>query len=67
MGMNNFDVADIHYVPTTGVSRVHETPLVVPHADHAELLDRQGRVHARVSVDFAKESGCYLGVPMREP
>ena len=40
---------------------------VVPHADHAELLDRQGRVHARVSVDFAKEFGCYLGVPLRRP
>ena len=26
---------------------------VVPHADHAELFDRQGRVYARVSVDFA--------------
>jgi ureidoglycolate lyase len=40
---------------------------VVPLADHARLLDRQGRVHARVSVDFAKEFGCYLGVPMRLP
>jgi ureidoglycolate lyase len=40
---------------------------VVPLDDHAELLDRQGRVHARVSVDFAKEFGCYLGVPMRKP
>ena len=40
---------------------------IVPHADHAELLDRQGRVHARVSVDFAKEFGCYLGVPMHHP
>ena len=28
---------------------------VIPIDDHAELLDRQGRVHARVSVDFAKE------------
>ena len=40
---------------------------VVPHDDHAELLDRQGRVHARVSVDFPKEFGCYLSVPMRRP
>jgi len=40
---------------------------VVPFADHAELLDRQGRVHARVSVDFAKEFGCYLAVPMQLP
>ena len=38
---------------------------VVPIDDHAELLDRQGRVHARVSVDFAKEFGCYLALPMR--
>ena len=38
---------------------------VVPLADHAELLDRQGRVHARVSVDFAREFGCYLAVPLR--
>jgi len=37
---------------------------VVPLNDQAEFLDRQGRVHARVSVDFAKEFGCYLAVPM---
>ena len=36
----------------------------VPHADEAQFLDRQGRVHARVSVDFPKEFGCYLGVPL---
>src|SRR3984885_14002222 len=40
---------------------------VVPLADHAEFLDRQGRVHARVSVDFVKEFGCYLAAPMRQP
>lgn len=40
---------------------------VVPLADHAELLDRQGRVHARVSVDFAKKFGCYLAVSLRPP
>jgi len=40
---------------------------IVPFADHAQLLDRQGRVHARVSVDFVNEFGCYLGVPMRRP
>ncbi|HLJ21848.1 MAG TPA: ureidoglycolate lyase [Stellaceae bacterium] len=40
---------------------------VVPFDDRAELLDRQGRVHARVSVDFPKEFGCYLGVPLRRP
>jgi hypothetical protein len=36
----------------------------VPHADTATYLDRHGRVHARVSVDFPKEFGCYLGVPL---
>ena len=40
---------------------------IVPFADEARLLDRQGRVHARVSVDFAKEFGCYLAVPMKPP
>lgn len=38
---------------------------VLPLDDHAELLDRQGRVHARVSVDFPKEFGCYLSVPLQ--
>jgi|ERR1022692_1190171 ureidoglycolate lyase len=36
----------------------------VPLDDHAEFLDRQGRVHARVSVDFPKEFGCYLASPL---
>ena len=40
---------------------------IVPLDDHAKFLDRQGRVHARVSVDFAKEFGCYLAVPMERP
>jgi ureidoglycolate lyase len=40
---------------------------VVPLDEHAKLLDRQGRVHARVSVDFAQEFGCYLAVPMKRP
>jgi ureidoglycolate lyase len=39
----------------------------VPLDDHAEFLDRQGRVHARVSVDFPKEFGCYLASPLRRP
>jgi ureidoglycolate lyase len=39
----------------------------VPLDDHAEFLDRQGRVHARVSVDFAREFGCYLATPLRQP
>jgi hypothetical protein len=37
---------------------------VVPLADEAVLLDRQSRVHARVSVDFPKEFGCYLAIPL---
>ena len=40
---------------------------VVPHADEAQLLDRQGKVHARVSVDFVKEFGCYLGASLARP
>ena len=37
---------------------------VVPLDDQGQFLDRQGRVHARVSVDFAKEFGCYLAMPL---
>lgn len=37
---------------------------VVPIDDTARLLDRQGRVHARISVDFPKEFGGYLSVPL---
>jgi ureidoglycolate lyase len=40
---------------------------VVPHDDEAQLLDRQGKVHARVSVDFVKEFGCYLGASLARP
>lgn len=40
---------------------------VIPLDDSATLLDRQGRVHARVSVDFPKEFGCYLSVPLSSP
>lgn len=40
---------------------------LVPLEDQAQFLDRQGRVHARVSIDFVKEFGCYLAVPMRRP
>lgn len=39
----------------------------IPHGDQAEFLDRQGRVHARVSVDFPKEFGCYLSIPLELP
>jgi ureidoglycolate lyase len=37
---------------------------VVPIDDQTRLLDRQGRVHARISVDFVKEFGGYLSVPL---
>jgi hypothetical protein len=40
---------------------------IIPLDDRVELLDRQGRVHARVSVDFPKEFGCYLAAPLRRP
>jgi hypothetical protein len=40
---------------------------LVPHADQARFLDRQGRVHARVSVNFVKEFGCYLGASLGAP
>ena len=40
---------------------------IVPHDDEAQFLDRQGRVHARVSVNFVKEFGCYLGSSLRRP
>ena len=40
---------------------------IVPLDDEAEFLDRQGRVHARVSVNFVTEFGCYLGAPLRRP
>jgi ureidoglycolate lyase len=39
----------------------------LPHDDEATFLDRQGRVHARVSVDFPKEFGCYLAASLRAP
>ena len=38
---------------------------LVPLEDTAEFLDRQDRVHARVSINFVREFGCYLSVPMR--
>jgi ureidoglycolate lyase len=37
---------------------------VVPVDDQSRFLDSQGRVHARISVDFAKEFGGYLSVPL---
>lgn len=40
---------------------------VIPINDQCRLLDRQGRVHARVSVHFAEEFGGYLSVPLHPP
>jgi len=36
-------------------------------AGKQRFLDRQGAVHARVSVDFAKEFGCLLEMPITQP
>src|SRR5262249_21203995 len=38
-----------------------------PDGDEARFVDRQGRVHARVSVNFVTEFGCYLGASLRPP
>lgn len=40
----------------------HETML--PTVKRATFFDRQGKVHARISVDFPDEFGAYLRVPM---
>ena len=37
---------------------------IIPISEQSRFLDRQGRVHARVSVDFAKEFGGYLSIPL---
>jgi len=38
---------------------------IFPVEDHQRFLDRQGRVHARVSCDIGKEFGVYLSCPLR--
>ena len=40
---------------------------IVPLDDEAEFLDRQGRGHARVPVNFVTEFGGDLGAPLRRP
>ncbi len=40
---------------------------VYPLRDEAEFDDKQGAVHACVSVDFTKEFGCLLSVPLGSP
>ncbi|CAK7236569.1 hypothetical protein SBRCBS47491_009681 [Sporothrix bragantina] len=37
---------------------------VVSLDDQSQILDRQGRVHARVSVNFVEEFGCYLSIAL---
>ncbi len=37
---------------------------IFPVADKQQFLDRQGRVHARVSCDIGQEFGVYLSVPL---
>ncbi len=38
---------------------------IFPASDSQRFLDRQGKVHARVSCDFGKEFGVYLAVPFK--
>lgn len=40
---------------------------VVPLTSRATFYDEQGRVHARVSCNFADEFGVFLSVPLRRP
>ncbi len=37
---------------------------VYPVGDSGRFLDRQGKVHARVSVNFPAEFGCYIAAPL---
>ncbi len=40
---------------------------VVPLAERASFDDKQGKVHARISVDFMDEFGALLSVPLTRP
>ena len=40
---------------------------VFPIKDEHRFFDKQGKVHARVSVDFCQEFGCYLCASLLEP
>ena len=40
----------------------HET--IIPLVDRMRFFDRQGKVHARISVHFGREFGVYLSVPL---
>lgn len=39
---------------------------IFPVTDGQRFLDRQGRVHARVSADIGQEFGVYLAVPLKD-
>ena len=43
----------------------HEALFVLE--QQARFFDKQGKVHARISVDFASEFGCLLKIPLRRP
>lgn len=43
----------------------HEAML--PVGERARFLDKQGKVHARISCDFCEEFGGYLSVPLHRP
>lgn len=40
---------------------------IFPAEDNQRFLDRQGRIHARVSADIGAEFGVYLSVPLKRP
>jgi ureidoglycolate lyase len=40
---------------------------IFPLDDYQRFLDRQGKVHARVSCDIGEEFGVYLSVPLARP
>jgi ureidoglycolate lyase/seryl-tRNA synthetase len=40
---------------------------VFPTAGDAKFRDKQGKVHARIGADLAKEFGVYLSVPLGKP
>jgi ureidoglycolate lyase len=40
---------------------------IFPVEDEQGFLDRQGRVHARISCDIGEEFGVYLSVPLKHP
>lgn len=40
---------------------------IAPLAENSRFYDQQGKVHARVSCDFAREFGVFLSIPLRQP